>query len=175
MSVFKGSLFGRVRSIFVKAAAVAGFVGAMFGAAGEASAHVGHAPVFDGYVKIHSHYGHPPRYGLRLTRCQRYIQGRIAWNYSGSRRWNVANLRRLCGSVRNGRYYRGPGLCFRKVMFGRVDWVAGPGYSTRWNWRNAVRLCAGARRPHARVRCFKRQIRYGMPWQRAIRVCRRRY
>ena len=110
--------------------------------------------------RINSH-----RYKLRT--CARSIQGQIAWNYQGNRDWNSVNIARLC---RGAEYSAEPGHCFRKVMFGGVNWGGG----TQWKWENAVKLCSGTNNSNRTVYCFKNQIRTGNVWGRAIELCRQR-
>src|SRR5215831_9258683 len=68
--------------------------------------------------------------------CPGNVQGKIAWDYTGNRSWNPENVQRLCARASNPTQ---PALCFKRVMFGGVNWGGG----TRWQWQNAVDLCAG--------------------------------
>lgn len=96
--------------------------------------------------------------------CRESVQGKIAWNYEGNKRWAPANLERLCKGTTQGEE---PGLCFRRVVHGNVSW----GGSTRWQWENAIHLCAGTSDATRTVRCFEARIRRGSDWRRAISEC----
>jgi hypothetical protein len=97
--------------------------------------------------------------------CKEAVQGKIAWDYGGTKKWNPANVERLCrgaeGSVQ-------PARCFRRVMHGGVDWGGG----TRWQWKNALDLCRGTRDADATIACFEKRIRKGTGWREAIDACR---
>lgn len=94
--------------------------------------------------------------------CRRALQGRIAWDYKGSRNWADGNLAKLCGDVRSAE----PARCFQRVMHGGVNW----GKSTRWEWKNALDLCKRSQNADQTVACFQRKMpREG--WQAAIRAC----
>ena len=172
MPASKLSILGRARTFIAKSVAIVGVAGAVFATAGAASAHTNlpHAsgPAFNPAHVLQVY--HTPG----LNRCKAYIQGHIPWNYTGSRIWHPANLSRLCGGIANGPRHRQPGICFRKVMFGGVDWATGPAVRTKWNWKNAVKLCAGTRRASGRIRCFKHHIASGRTWPVAIRICKHR-
>jgi hypothetical protein len=74
--------------------------------------------------------------------CADALQGRIAWNHRGDKRWPAARLEQLCADASDSVE---PAQCFETIMAGEVDWGGG----TRWNPRNALTLCsatAGGRR-----------------------------
>src|SRR5262249_21995399 len=45
--------------------------------------------------------------------CFGLVQDRIAWDYTGSRRWNPTNVRRLCRGTSSGPE---PATCFNRVI-----------------------------------------------------------
>ena len=98
--------------------------------------------------------------------CRSLVQGKIAWNHDGEKRWAENNLKTLCeGSKKPAE----PGKCFRTVMHGRIDWGGG----TVWRWENALNLCAGTEDAVATVDCFRGRIRQGKSWRGAIDACKR--
>jgi hypothetical protein len=96
--------------------------------------------------------------------CAVAIQGRIAWDYQGTTRWNPSNLKRLCGGAEDS---LAPGMCFQRVMHGGVNW----GRGTIWEWENALSLCASTRNAEATVSCFEAEIRRHRSWQQSIATC----
>ena len=96
--------------------------------------------------------------------CHEQVQNRIAWDYTGKRTWDLANIRRLCRGTSSPRQ---PPRCFQKVMHGGVNWGGG----TRWKWQNALDLCEGTNNADMTLRCFERHINRGTAWREAIRVC----
>ncbi len=99
--------------------------------------------------------------------CRASIQDRIAWDYQGRKRWARDNLDRIC---RNANDSKQPGVCFSRVMHGKVDYGGG----TRWKWPHALKLCAGTRDAQATVYCFTRAVSRQKPWPEAIDQCRTR-
>ena len=95
--------------------------------------------------------------------CVSAVQGNLAWDYTGSVRWSAANLDRLCRGSSSGE----PAACFNVVMHRGVNWGGG----TQWNWRNAVDLCEGSASWFDTTQCFRDQVRSGVDWRRAIRMC----
>lgn len=98
--------------------------------------------------------------------CRRAVQGQIAWNYQGERRWNPENVRKLCAGASNAE----PAYCFDQVMHGGVFWGGG----TQWQWHNALSLCAGAVDARRTIRCFERELEFTNDWRQAINRCRQR-
>jgi len=97
--------------------------------------------------------------------CQASVQGKIAWNHSGSKRWASSNVDRLCGDAESA----APAECFRRVMHSggvnRSD-------NKRWNWRDALELCAGTDTVSGPIRCYRDQLRRGIPTNAAIQACK---
>ena len=98
--------------------------------------------------------------------CSKYLQGRIAWDYNGSKQWNQSNINTLCNGTTNGKE---PARCFNKVMHGNINWGGG----TQWQWGNAVNLCAGTGDAAETIRCFEKKISKGKPWEKAIKKCKK--
>jgi|GEM_PF-6222983 len=96
--------------------------------------------------------------------CINNIQGVIAWNYTGNKRWDTGNLKRLCAGTLEASE---PGGCFKKIMHGGVDW----GRGTQWTWKNALDLCAGTSNARMTVYCFQGSLGQGNQWARAIKDC----
>ncbi len=98
--------------------------------------------------------------------CAAQVQGKIAWDYKGSKRWRQDNIDRLCrGAERSTE----PARCFNKVMHGGVNWGGG----TRWQWKNAIDLCESSTNADATIGCFQRKIKKGKSWKAAIKTCGR--
>lgn len=105
----------------------------------------------------------PPDVGAE-DRCYELVQGRIAWNYEGTKNWSPANVKRLCrGTSRPAE----PARCFDRAMHGGIDWGAG----TRWAWANAVDLCEGTDNAARTIDCFQGELRQGRGWPEAIGSC----
>jgi hypothetical protein len=96
--------------------------------------------------------------------CAEAVQGKIAWDYSGSKRWGAQNVAHLCQGAESSDQ---PARCFEQVMHGGVDWGGG----TRWNWKNALNLCKGSLEANVTVSCFESAITDGLPWSEAIETC----
>ena len=96
--------------------------------------------------------------------CLDEVQGRIAWNYEGDRRWNESNLYALCRGTRRATQ---PGLCFNEVLHGGIDWGGG----TRWEWENAIALCQGTSNARATIGCFEDAMHRRGDWRWAIERC----
>ncbi len=105
--------------------------------------------------------GTPPLY--RPT-CASHVQGKIAWDYKGNKKWAGNNINRLC---KGAEYSAEPARCFKRVMHGGINW----GSNTRWKWDNTINLCEGSTNADATIGCFQRYIRSGRSWQQAIRAC----
>ena len=107
-----------------------------------------------------------PTSSTAQSTCGSRIQGKIAWDYKGSKRWNVKNVARLCRGVENSGE---PGKCFNRAMHGRINW----GNGTRWRWENAVDLCERTANADATIGCFQGAVGRGMHWSKAIAACGR--
>jgi len=101
-----------------------------------------------------------------FTFCHDTIQGKIAWDYSGSTTWDEANINRLCAGNNDSVQ---PARCFDQVMHGGINWGGG----VQWLWRNALNLCKGTTNADATISCFQSEIREGQSWQNAIAACKR--
>jgi hypothetical protein len=97
--------------------------------------------------------------------CASLVQGRIAWDYQGSRGWDPQNLQNLCRGTSNPSQ---PPQCFERVMHGGINWGGG----TQWQWQNALELCAGTNNAPASIQCFQDRITQGAQWPDAIRACK---
>jgi hypothetical protein len=60
-----------------------------------------------------------------------------------------------------------PGTCFHDVMTGHVKW----GSTDKWEWKNAVALCAGTDDSAQRISCFKAKLDGSEKWDDAIAHC----
>jgi len=96
--------------------------------------------------------------------CGNAVQGKIAWNYKGSKQWGINNINRLCAGAENSVE---PALCFDRVMHGGVDWGGG----TKWEWGNALNLCKGSHNANATIACFEKAIKVGKGWKSVINSC----
>ncbi len=99
------------------------------------------------------------------NKCTSYIQGKIAWDYKGSKQWGKNNLVRLCQGAETSVQ---PGICFNRVMHGGVNWGGG----TKWQWSNALNLCQGTLNAAATINCFRKEIDKKRPWSQAIKACK---
>lgn len=96
--------------------------------------------------------------------CAATVQGKIAWNYEGNKRWSPANIAKLCGSAQNSTQ---PAMCFNRVMHGGISWGGG----TQWKWQNAITLCSGSRDARATIGCFQQGVKVGKRWDEAAQFC----
>ena len=92
------------------------------------------------------------------------MQGKVAWDYSGSTSWSSANVERLCKGAESSPE---PANCFQQVMHDGVDWGGG----TQWNWDNALDLCESSLDADATIQCFEAAISGGTDWSEAIAAC----
>lgn len=99
------------------------------------------------------------------NQCHESVQGKIAWDYKGNKRWAPANLEKLCGNLNKTDQ---PGKCFHTIMHGGVNWGGG----TQWQWKNALELCQGTFNANRTVSCFKNNIKSGKNWSSAIAACK---
>jgi len=100
---------------------------------------------------------------VSATACFQSVQGKIAWDYKGNKRWSPSDINRLC---RGAERSREPAACFNRVMHGRVNYGGG----TKWQWKNALNLCKGSKNANATISCFKSRVQRG-GWQPAIKTC----
>lgn len=100
----------------------------------------------------------------RGSQCADAVQGKIAWDYAGSKDWASKNVERLCAGAEDSAE---PARCFGRVMHGGIDWGGG----IRWQWVNALNLCKGTRDAEGTVGCFLREREKGRTWQKAIGLC----
>lgn len=98
-------------------------------------------------------------------RCARAVQGRVPFGEKGSKTWNVANIKHLCGGAEET---TAPATCFAELMSGRVSW----GNSTKWNPKNALTLCAGTKDAAATLQCFREIIERKVKWEVALGKCK---
>jgi hypothetical protein len=101
----------------------------------------------------------------RMT-CANAVQGKIAWDYKGSKTWAAGNIASLCKGAESS---TAPAECFNTVLHGGVNYGGG----TRWAWQNAINLCKGTTNANSSVQCFKSKIAAGVSWQQAIPQCNR--
>lgn len=97
------------------------------------------------------------------TGCKAVTQGKIAWDYKGSKKWAANNLNRLCKNVKNDQ----PSRCFQRVMHGKVSYGGG----SKWKWENAIDLCEGSKNATKTIGCFTEQIKAGVSWKAAMPLC----
>ncbi len=98
--------------------------------------------------------------------CFDLVQGRIAWNYTGSTTWSPVSIQNLCRGTTNPRE---PPACFQRVMHGGINYGGG----TQWAWGNASNLCAGTNDANATISCFQSKIAQGIAWPQAIAQCKK--
>jgi hypothetical protein len=97
-------------------------------------------------------------------RCFDLVQGKIAWNYSGSTTWAPNNVQNLCKGTSDADQ---PPRCFQRVMHGGINNGAG----TQWIWQNASKLCAGTNDADKTISCFQAKIAAGNQMAQAIDAC----
>ena len=98
--------------------------------------------------------------------CVKRVQGRIAWNDTGDRRWDPANVKRLCGGARVA---SAPPFCFALALHGGIE----RGNGSSWTWMDAIDLCAGSSSPFRSIQCFETSITQGVAPAAAIDRCKR--
>ena len=98
------------------------------------------------------------------SECYDKVQGKIAWDYSGNKRWAESNAKRLCKGTSDAAQ---PPACFNRVMHGRIN----HGNGTRWTWQAAIDLCEGTSDARKTITCFQNRIRRGGSQQDAVKAC----
>jgi hypothetical protein len=101
---------------------------------------------------------------LDTNTCKKAVQGKIAWDYKGSKRWASGNITNLCAGAESSTE---PAKCFNKVMHGNISWGSG----NKWQWKNAINLCKGTVSANSTIGCFQKAIKTGESWQTAINRC----
>jgi hypothetical protein len=100
--------------------------------------------------------------------CKAHIQDKIAWDpnssYNSSSHWEDDTLETMCKGTKSPKE---PGECFHKVMTGHVKW----GRTDKWEWKNAVALCAGTDDSDQRISCFKTKLDASEKYDDAISHC----
>jgi hypothetical protein len=107
---------------------------------------------------------YPPKTTGSKRACATAIQGKIAWDKKGSKKWATTNIARLCKGAETSKE---PARCFNRVMHGGVGWGGG----TNWQWKNAIDLCEGTKSANRTIACFKRNLMHGRKWPAAIAAC----
>lgn len=99
------------------------------------------------------------------TNCFNRVQGKIAWNTSGSKRWNANNIRKLCGGATIA---AAPPTCFYNAMFRGNSW--GKKAKHKMNWMLATQLCARVTNASTSIACLKSNVAsYSL--QNAVNSC----
>ena len=102
---------------------------------------------------------------ININRCYAALQGKVAVNYKGNKKWSKANLEKMCPL--NNKTNQ-PARCFQKVMHGNVSWGGG----TKWQYGNVLNLCKGTLNANKTINCFKKKIKNGSNWSQAINTCK---
>jgi hypothetical protein len=108
----------------------------------------------------------PTRINTPESDCFNKVQGRIAWNSSGSRQWSAGNIKKLCAGTRVA---SAPPQCFSDTMFKPNLWGKKP--SHEMNWALASQLCAGTNSASSPINCLKGQLRRNLSMKNAINAC----
>jgi len=99
--------------------------------------------------------------------CFDLVQGKVAWNQSGSKSWSPNNINRLCaGTVKAAE----PVNCFKYVMFSGSQWGQTSAHNVTWS--EATNLCAGTSDANSVTTCFKNKIKAGQSLGSAIAACK---
>lgn len=108
--------------------------------------------------------------GCETVSCFDAVQDKIAWNYSGSTRWNATNIQTLCRGAESSLE---PAQCFQRVMHNGIDQggIDQGNSNTRWRWQDAQALCKSTLDADETVQCFQSQISGGATLQQAIGEC----
>lgn len=96
--------------------------------------------------------------------CVKSIQGKVAWNRSGAKRWNSVNINKLCGRAHNSKQ---PGYCFDRVMHRN----RAPDASNPWTWRTVTQLCKGSLNANHTIQCFNSALGKGINVTKARNWC----
>jgi hypothetical protein len=126
-------------------------------------------------------------------KCHKKVQGKVAWNQAGNKKWQEKNVVALCAGTRKPKRTikcfkeeiadhnnwnkaieqcsttrNKEKKCFEMVQ-GKVAWnQAG---NKKWNDENINNLCLGTTKPKRTVKCFKKEIADHNKWQKAIDAC----
>jgi hypothetical protein len=98
--------------------------------------------------------------------CFNKVQGKIAWNSTGSRQWSAGNIKKLCAGTRVA---SAPPQCFSDAMFKTNLWGKKP--SHKMNWALASQLCAGTNNARTPITCLKNQLNRKLTLRNAINAC----
>jgi hypothetical protein len=96
--------------------------------------------------------------------CSDAIQGKIAWNYTGSKQWGQRNIDRLCKGANQSQQ---PAKCFQSAMHGGVEWNG----VTKWKWQDAIDLCEGSLDATKTISCYKKRVESGISPNAAVKAC----
>jgi uncharacterized protein YecT (DUF1311 family) len=102
---------------------------------------------------------------IGASNCHDAVQGKIAWDYRGSKRWQDNNVQKLCAGVGESTE---PARCFETAMHGDVD----RGDGSPWTWKHAIELCSGTPDSDETLECFQRELSEGRRWPEAIGSCK---
>ena len=97
------------------------------------------------------------------TACFDAVQGKVAWDYSGSTSWSSANVR---ATVQGAESSPEPANCFQQVMHDGVDWGGG----TQWIGTTHS-IYESSLDADATIQCFEAAISGGTDWVEAIAAC----
>ena len=126
-------------------------------------------------------------------KCGDKVQGKVAWNQAGNKKWQEKNIAALCsGTVKPKKTIKcfkkeiadhnnwnkaieecstsrkKERKCFDKVQ-GKVAWNKEG--NKKWNDANIKSLCNGTTRPKKTVKCFKKELAAHNNWSKAIDAC----
>jgi hypothetical protein len=108
----------------------------------------------------------PIRISSPESDCFNRVQGKIAWNSTGSRQWSAGNIKKLCAGTRVA---SAPPKCFSDTMFKTHLWGKKP--SHKMNWALASQLCAGTNSASSPITCLKGQLNRNLSMKNAINAC----
>lgn len=129
------------------------------------------APMVDEFTFLHTTEPTPPVItgGSNFAAeqdCYNRVQNKIAWNYTGSKRWSDSNVKNLCRGTKNG---AAPATCFYNAMFRGARW--GKKSSHTMNWVLATQLCKGTNNANQQINCLKSRIASNLSVQKAVSAC----
>lgn len=104
------------------------------------------------------------RDGGGSTVCRDAVQGRIAWNHTGSTQWADANIDSLCAGAESSTQ---PAMCFDRVMHRGTPRPDGG----RWVWQDARELCRGSMNANDTIDCYTGEVAAGAGLAEAISRC----